>query len=296
MGKRAGELDDRGATLGRPWRTPPTFPPRERAPAPTRHKMALLGAGVTSPRNRAGACSCPYVARRRTCSGWRRAGTASLPGRAQRRRGARLFDEKGLPRATSAAGGVPARATPGASSACTSRGTWPLSRATSSPWTRKMGRRIAEANRNLPEPDLFGDAPSERRLVRDAVATLRRVTGGAVTKSVARHASDPEASSPRTRARRRAALHQLHRGVPSVRRRAGRPWTPSGTGALVAVAPDMRRRYARVIAAHGPGRAHAVGGHVVRRGHQQPRGGTAPPGPPFSVRSARCVRCTSPWA
>ena len=282
--ENAYALDDRGASRAT-LANPPGFHHANVHPLLRKHKMALLGAGVTSPPEPSRRVFVPLCGASPdllwlAACGHRVVGV-ELSGAAARG----FFDEKGLPRATSAAGGVPARHTGGVERVHIS-GNVAIVEGDLFSLDAEDGRRIAEANRgDLPEPDLFGDAPSERRLVRDAVATLRRVTGGAVTKSVARHASDPEASYAADA--RVGARHSISFTEECLRFAAGGGPAMDAVwdrGALVAVAPDMRRRYARVIAARmAPGGRMllvATSYDVVTNSLAE---GTAPPGPPFSV-------------
>jgi thiopurine S-methyltransferase len=284
--ENAYALDDRGASRAT-LANPPGFHHANVHPLLRKHKMALLGAGVTSPPEPSRRVFVPLCGASPdllwlAACGHRVVGV-ELSGAAARG----FFDEKGLPRATSAAGGVPVRHTGGIERVHVS-GNVAIVEGDLFSLDADARRRIAEANRgDVPEPDLFGERePSEKRLARDAVATLRRrLTGGAVTKSVTRHASDPEVSYAADA--RVGARHSISFTEECLRFAAGGGPAMDAVwdrGALVAVAPDMRRRYARVIAARmAPGGRMllvATSYDVVTNSLAE---GTAPPGPPFSV-------------
>jgi thiopurine S-methyltransferase len=279
-------LDERGASRAT-LANPPGFHHANVHPLLRKHKMALLGAGVTSPPEPSRRVFVPLCGASPdllwlAACGHRVVGV-ELSGAAARG----FFDEKGLPRATSAAGGVPVRHTGGIERVHVS-GNVAIVEGDLFSLDADARRRIAEANRgDVPEPDLFGERePSEKRLARDAVATLRRrLTGGAVTKSVTRHASDPEVSYAADA--RVGARHSISFTEECLRFAAGGGPAMDAVwdrGALVAVAPDMRRRYARVVAARmAPGGRMllvATSYDVVTDSLAE---GTAPLGPPFSV-------------
>ena len=284
--ENAYALDDRGASRAT-LANPPGFHHANVHPLLRKHKMALLGAGVTSPPEPSRRVFVPLCGASPdllwlAACGHRVVGV-ELSGAAARG----FFDEKGLPRATSAAGGVPVRHTGGIERVHVS-GNVAIVEGDLFSLDADARRRIAEANRgDVPEPDLFGERePSEKRLARDAVATLRRrLTGGAVTKSVTRHASDPEVSYAADA--RVGARHSISFTEECLRFAAGGGPAMDAVwdrGALVAVAPDMRRRYARVVAARmAPGGRMllvATSYDVVTNSLAE---GTAPLGPPFSV-------------
>jgi len=279
-------LDERGASRAT-LANPPGFHHANVHPLLRKHKMALLGAGVTSPPEPSRRVFVPLCGASPdllwlAACGHRVVGV-ELSGAAARG----FFDEKGLPRATSAAGGVPVRHTGGIERVHVS-GNVAIVEGDLFSLDADARRRIAEANRgDVPEPDLFGERePSEKRLARDAVATLRRrLTGGAVTKSVTRHASDPEVSYAADA--RVGARHSISFTEECLRFAAGGGPAMDAVwdrGALVAVAPAMRRRYARVVAARmAPGGRMllvATSYDVVTNSLAE---GTAPLGPPFSV-------------
>ena len=287
--ENAYALDDRGAgraTLA----NPPGFHHANVHPLLRKHKMALLGAGVTSPPEPSRRVFVPLCGASPdllwlAACGHRVVGV-ELSGAVRRREGPAPRHLRGGRRAARHTGGIE-RVHISGNVAIVEGDLFSLD--------AEDGRRRAEANRgDLPEPDLFGDAPSERRLVRDAVATLRRVTGGAVTSR-----PDPEASYAADA--RVGARHSISFTEECLRFAAeGGPAMDAvwDRGALVAVAPDMRRRYARVIAARmAPGGRMLLVATSYDRGHQQPRGGNGAAGTAVfrpGARGAFAVRAPGP--
>lgn len=271
-------LDETSSASRATLANPPGFHHANVHPLLRKHKMALLGAGVTSPPEPSRRVFVPLCGASPdllwlAACGHRVVGV-ELSGAAARG----FFDEKGLPRATSAAGGVPVRHTGGIERVHVS-GNVAIVEGDLFSLDADDRRQIAEANRGDFED--FGDAPSEKRLARDAVATLvTRVTGGAVTSE--KHPEASYAADARVGAR-----HSISFTEECLRFAAGGGPAMDAVwdrGALVAVAPDMRRRYARVVAARmAPGGRMllvATSYDVVTDSLAE---GTAPLGPPFSV-------------
>ena len=304
---------------------PPGFHQARVHPLLRKHKMLLLGAGVTSPPEPSRRVFVPLCGASPdmlwlAACGHRVIGV-ELSGAAARG----FFDEKGLPRATSAAGGVPARHTGGiervhvsGNVAIVEGDLFSLDADTSGrvdggfarggdvataadfgsektrgyeyePGSERGSERgpdskappVDRADRSVIAVTSVSSGAIRSRLgplsaAADAVATLF-----ATKKSVASPASDPEASYAADA--RVGARHSISFTEECLRFAAGGGPAMDAVwdrGALVAVAPDMRRRYARVVAER-----MAPGGRMllVTTSYDDEAEGARALGPPFSV-------------
>lgn len=302
---------------------PPGFHQARVHPLLRKHKMLLLGAGVTcppEPSRRVFVPLCgasPDMLWLAACG--HRVFGVELSGSAARG----FFDEKGLPRATSAAGGVPARHTGGIEKVHVSGNVAIVegdifSLDNAGPESRsKSGKDLSTVRDGGAPPYAtaadFGDgsgADGELSLPRaralrhslssaatDALAALgARVTRGAVktqnkNKTEKPYASDADASYAADA--RVGARHSISFAEECLRFAAGGGPAMDAVwdrGALVAVAPDMRDRYARVVAER-----IAPGGRMllVTVSYDEKEAG-ADAGPPFSVPDNEVRRLYEP--
>ena len=301
---------------------PPGFHQARVHPLLRKHKMLLLGQGVTcppEPSRRVFVPLCgasPDMLWLAACG--HRVFGVELSGSAARG----FFDEKGLPRATSAAGGVPARHTGGIEKVHVSGNVAIVegdifSLDNAGPESRSKSKSNLSTVRDGGAPPYataadFGDGsvfdgadlPQSRALrhslssaATDALAALgARVTRGAVktqnkNKTEKPYASDADASYAADA--RVGARHSISFAEECLRFAAGGGPAMDAVwdrGALVAVAPDMRRRYARVVAER-----IAPGGRMllVTVSYDEKEAG-ADAGPPFSVPDNEVRRLYEP--
>lgn len=296
---------------------PPGFHQARVHPLLRKHKMLLLGAGVTSPPEPSRRVFVPLCGASPDmlwlASCGHRVFGVELSGEAARG----FFDEKGLPRATSAAGGVPARHTGGIervhvsgnvaivegdifsldnvgpesrlkSDLSTVRGGGAPPYATAADFGDGSGADGAELPRARAHRHPLSSAAT------DALAALgARVTRGGVAKNKTEksYASDADASYAADA--RVGARHSISFAEECLRFAAGGGPAMDAVwdrGALVAVAPDMRRRYARVVAERiAPG-----GRMLLVTVSYDERDAGADAGPPFSVPEREVRRLYEP--